>query len=1063
MPAVIRVSLKTSPTGVPVPPVTEGVSRNDLRKGYEVTCESVHAATTYSWSLSFSPETSGPAAASGDDFSRVDSTASLSSTTAQQTKFTVDNEGPYLIRLVTDVGLPTEDVQFLRLRVMTVFGELFLVSAGERRDESGVIPVDVSAEGWANEQNSNIQRLMLLARRVSESGRVLYVDHNRGRRYTDGSIEPNDPTNIIRMPGPESARLDETGMRIACEGFADFSSINSAIAYALDCVSRGEQPLGEDNPYIIKIAPGFYTEDLTLVPNVHLVGDTAGESISVSSIEAKMVGVTIVPTTNAGSHHTYTASSANDLVVLRGITFKNEDNKTEPIIHQRGGLIAFDHCILNQEGSHASQGPTILTESNGAIQASVVMRDTSSIMNTGDASLYSIIISDVGNFLATDSTLTGDSVILYNPDFQDLAAGIVSLENCFIQSVTLNGYGFRGLPGVFVCSDSSVSLVAGGATPHIAFELVDTSGVLAPAASVSYSVSLDVVNSGINGDILTRTNQTTATVDLYPSSVLGGAYQFPTGAPNTWEPRTLSNSIYYDNAYVDPLNPVGPLPTTLPTNKVQNAIDMLVGGTFPDGPGSPYYSLDSAYDGLSSLQPFIRGDGLGREITADAGAVQIGGALTPVTSWLTDEVLTGGIQIEGNADIGPFVSGPPIGPLDNLGSEINMRPGTYSGAARMSLGRSVIPTDFAASGVHRGFPGGVIMGGNPNAMNATGGEVPFNLHLRTRNNYNSDTDELGRVIVQGGDAYSDGYTPITPGTKGGSVYIQGGTCLQRSAPAAEEGGFIFLAPGAANAFPYVGAWTPSYIRIVKPGSDTVAALVAANAFVVGGSGTFYLSGVNGVERFDVSVTDTLADVVNTINGSSFQFLANDSGGKLRIVSTARGPNAEVLFVASSPSSLNSVNLGELQVGSGAVFTAGTYLTYVDIGCSDTDELTIYGHLHATGDISADGVCCSGGAPNLNYQQLDFTGLPPASSLAVNSTARIVGVISPTASGYVVTLPVPSQGREFTIKDEGLNAGTAPYTIVPAGVETIDGAASVVVNVNKRSLRLYSDGTDWFII
>jgi hypothetical protein len=34
---------------------------------------------------------------------------------------------------------------------------LLLVAAGERRDSTGTVPVDVDIEGWANEQNFNLQ------------------------------------------------------------------------------------------------------------------------------------------------------------------------------------------------------------------------------------------------------------------------------------------------------------------------------------------------------------------------------------------------------------------------------------------------------------------------------------------------------------------------------------------------------------------------------------------------------------------------------------------------------------------------------------------------------------------------------------------------------------------------------------------------------------------------------------------------------------------------------------------------------------------------------------------
>ncbi len=126
-------------------PVNE-LSRNDLVATDVVTVSSLDAATTYAWTLVFAP--AGSAAV-----------FSGSATAVSPGTFTVDLAGPYLVRLTVDAGLGTEDTQHVRLRVVTTRLGLLLVAAGERRDESGVIPVDASAVGWANDQNANLQAL----------------------------------------------------------------------------------------------------------------------------------------------------------------------------------------------------------------------------------------------------------------------------------------------------------------------------------------------------------------------------------------------------------------------------------------------------------------------------------------------------------------------------------------------------------------------------------------------------------------------------------------------------------------------------------------------------------------------------------------------------------------------------------------------------------------------------------------------------------------------------------------------------------------------------------------
>lgn len=73
----------------------------------------------------------------------------------------------------------------------------------------------------------------------------------------------------------------------------------------------------------------------------------------------------------------------------------------------------------------------------------------------------------------------------------------------------------------------------------------------------------------------------------------------------------------------------------------------------------------------------------------------------------------------------------------------------------------------------------------------------------------------------------------------------------------------------------------------------------------------------------------------------------------------------------------------------------------------------------------------------------------------------------TTTGPVTALTLPTaqmaEGRIIHIKDSGGNAGTNSITIVTGGIETIDGAASKVLNTNWASVSLYSDGFEWFII
>lgn len=128
-------------------PIT-GASRDDLIVGDLVSVESATLGfTSYQWDLLFIPE---------------GSTAVLSGvvTGPGPLTFTVDKEGPYLVRLTATDGTGTT-AQYVRLRALTAYGNLALVAAGEKYGATPV-PSDASTVGWAYEQNGNLLKLLAL-------------------------------------------------------------------------------------------------------------------------------------------------------------------------------------------------------------------------------------------------------------------------------------------------------------------------------------------------------------------------------------------------------------------------------------------------------------------------------------------------------------------------------------------------------------------------------------------------------------------------------------------------------------------------------------------------------------------------------------------------------------------------------------------------------------------------------------------------------------------------------------------------------------------------------------
>jgi len=105
-------------------------------------------------------------------------------------------------------------------------------------------------------------------------------------------------------------------------------------------------------------------------------------------------------------------------------------------------------------------------------------------------------------------------------------------------------------------------------------------------------------------------------------------------------------------------------------------------------------------------------------------------------------------------------------------------------------------------------------------------------------------------------------------------------------------------------------------------------------------------------------------------------------------------------------------------------------------------------------------------PGLN-NELQIKGLivNQVSKSANYTTTKNDFIIGVDTSSAAVTITLSSDsveaGRVVIINDEGGNAGSNNITIATEGSETIDGSATATISTNNASLRLYSNGTNWF--
>jgi len=94
----------------------------------------------------------------------------------------------------------------------------------------------------------------------------------------------------------------------------------------------------------------------------------------------------------------------------------------------------------------------------------------------------------------------------------------------------------------------------------------------------------------------------------------------------------------------------------------------------------------------------------------------------------------------------------------------------------------------------------------------------------------------------------------------------------------------------------------------------------------------------------------------------------------------------------------------------------------------------------------------------------ITDALPASPYVVTSTDVVIRIAA--AAAVAVTLPAATDGRVLVFKDNGsaVTWNTTLTSKTSNGIETIDGAATLVINVNYASVTLVGEaGVGWHII
>lgn len=106
-----------------------------------------------------------------------------------------------------------------------------------------------------------------------------------------------------------------------------------------------------------------------------------------------------------------------------------------------------------------------------------------------------------------------------------------------------------------------------------------------------------------------------------------------------------------------------------------------------------------------------------------------------------------------------------------------------------------------------------------------------------------------------------------------------------------------------------------------------------------------------------------------------------------------------------------------------------------------------------------------GADIVRFQDLDRASVLSGSGLTFSiTTNHDIFLVNSSGVGIkTLLLPPATNNRQINIKDKFGDAETNNIVIIPSGSNTIDGAASGIIDNNYGSLTLYFSNTEWSIL
>jgi len=849
-------------------PIT-GASRDDLVLTDVVSLESVNVGTAYQWNIAFKPE---------------GSTAVLSSSGTTQGinrnpgTFTVDKDGPYLIRLLYTTRQITLNTVLPAGASFTINGITLTAVAGARTPGSDdfsvasgtiagitadmVAAITDAANSFVagNLAGTDASPSVIVSPTTATvpAGETLTITYSgTASDVTIGNFVSEQYVRLRSETAFGDLKLVAAGERYdtlrvpvdaTLSGWADEQNYN--LNQLLSLISSSEasgnllyvDPVNGDyqtiqeamdyadsqspssaSPWVVLVRPGTYVEDLIFYDWVHVFGWPGNHALSL---------VTVRNATAAS--HTINLPAPSSRLHIYNITFQRVAASANPVIALTGGGPAQLHMRLCQViGSGA--GGCITTST-----AWIFVIDTTLQANglgVGDYAL-TVGVGSVASVTRCGVYGSGGGGVYGQP------GSVAVISNCIVSS----------LDTLSIATDIRYSTVQGDVRGNPV------------AAGTPTPLSLNIYWSQVQAISLDGTNVVGASTLLLGASThgvlttLGGA---------TVTASIPADSIFYDNTT-----------SGITAANVQAALDEI------HAYAELVRTLDNAYDGG------VAASGSGRTIIADAGAVQIVDAPAP-----SDPIPAG--NTNGNLEV---VGSVKLGALTK--PEITFDPNPFGNGPEVLLGKEIWANDAP-------FGSTALLLGD-----ASGSPTYHNYNLRVGTQSADGGNQVGSLFLRGGDALTT--------INAGSVYIQGGAATNSGGGL---GGHIYLVPGETSAAGGVRG-----VVLANPVTGTSATLTAAGAF----SGAAVAGKITlGTELGGVEVTfaggENLAAVHALFNATK---VVTAAGDPIVLTTVAKGPSAEVFFL-NADAGVDAA----LGTFSGQTMAAGTWPESMTIAVTTADEIT----------------------------------------------------------------------------------------------------------------------------